>query len=274
LTRAWPGRELPTCRCQLDEPIGARPADLRAKGCQSGSCDVVVGRRPAVRVAARLFSPGREPSVVQLLLQASGLALRGRRKPHARGEAPALNPCLRGFLALALEATRRKRRELRSSGKMLLSPGLPRRRLRRFYHPVAWLAAHLFAPWIDRQLAEGVAPWRSRTHAARALQLTNSRRRRVLAAGLERLVEHAEQPGSHFRHSGVIPPCREQVREALPVIFAIAGRLRGGSPLDARGVARLKALITDSAGPCYKRSRRDALNDALETVSQWLDTPG
>jgi hypothetical protein len=135
------------------------------------------------------------------------------------------------------------------------------------------MLAHLRAPWIDRELAQGVAPWRSPAHAARSLQLTTSRRRRALAAGLECLVEHAERPAGHFRRSAVIAPCREQVREASPLIFAITARLRDGAPLDARGVARLRAVITDGAGPCYKRSHRDALNDALELASQWLDTP-
>lgn len=156
---------------------------------------------------------------------------------------------------------------------MLLSPALPRRRLRRRYSPAAWLLAHLRAPWIDRQLAEGVDPWCSPAHAARALQLTTTRQRRALAAGLERLVEHAEQPASPCRITAVIPPCREQVREALPLIFAITSRLRDGAPLDARGVARLKAVIADGAGPCYTRSHVDALNDALDPVPQWLDTP-
>jgi hypothetical protein len=148
---------------------------------------------------------------------------------------------------------------------VLSAPALPRPRLSSRYHPTAWLLAHMRALWIDRELAQGVAPWRSPAHAARALQLTTSLRRRALAAGLERLVEHSEQPPSRFRHSGPIPPCREQVREAAPVIFAITSRLRDGAPLDARGVALLKDVITDGAGPCYEHSRRDALNDALES---------
>ncbi len=156
---------------------------------------------------------------------------------------------------------------------MLLSPALPRRRLRRRYCPAAWLLAHLRALWIDRQLAEGVDPWRSPSHAARALQLTSSRRRRALASGLERLVEDAGQPHGHYRHSAVIQPCREQVREALPLIFEIAARLRDGEPVGVRGVAGVWLVITDGAGPCYRRIHREALNDALEAVSCWLDTP-
>jgi hypothetical protein len=35
----------------------------------------------------------------------------------------------------------------------------------------------------------------------------------------------------------------------------------------------LKDVITDGAGPCYERSHRDALNDALEAVFEWLNAP-
>jgi hypothetical protein len=56
----------------------------------------------------------------------------------------------------------------------------------------------------------------------------------------------------------VIRPCREQVREALPAIFAIASRLRDGAPVDAMGVG--VAPADRQHGPCYNRLHRDALN--------------
>jgi hypothetical protein len=131
--------------------------------------------------------------------------------------------------------------------------------------------ARLRAPWLDRQLAAGSVPWRSPAHAARALQLTGDRSRGALARSLERLVEHAERPPARLTISAVIPPCREQVHAARPVILATACRLRSRAPVDARGVARLRALLCDGAGPCYSRGDPGALAVALETVSQWLD---
>jgi hypothetical protein len=108
--------------------------------------------------------------------------------------------------------------------------------------------ARLRAPWLDRQLAAGSVPWRSPAHAARTLQLTGDRSRGALARWLERLVEHAERPPARFIISAVIPPCREQVHAALPVILATASRrLRSGAPVDARGVARLRALLSVTA---------------------------
>jgi len=132
--------------------------------------------------------------------------------------------------------------------------------------------ARLHAPSLDRELASGIAPWRSPLHAARALVLTSERNRRGLARSLERLVEQAQHPRSHYR-GAVIYPCREQVIEALPALLIIAGRLRSAGPIDARGMARLNILLSDGSGPCYVRIRRNALNDALQEISQWLAVP-
>jgi hypothetical protein len=136
----------------------------------------------------------------------------------------------------------------------------------------ARLNARLHAPSLDRELASGIAPWRSRLHAARALQLTGERNRRGLARSLERLVENAQQPRSHHRGAAVYP-CREQVIEAMAAMLTVAGPLRCAAPVDARGVARLNILLSDGSGPCYVRIRRNALTDALQEISQWLAVP-
>jgi hypothetical protein len=147
---------------------------------------------------------------------------------------------------------------------------------RRFTHTrdrpprAAWLRARLRAPWLDRELAAGIASWRSPVHAARALQLTSDRSRRGWAGSLERLVKEVEQPPTALCRA-VVPPCREQVREARPVILAVASRLRSSAPVDARGVAQLRAVLGDGTGPCYVRSRPDTLTIALQNVSRSLD---
>ena len=136
----------------------------------------------------------------------------------------------------------------------------------------ARLNARLHAPSLNRELASGIAPWRSPLHAARALQLTRERNRRGLARSLERLIEQAHQPRGQYR-GAVVDPCREQVIEALPVLLGIASRLRSADPIDARGIARLTILLSDGSGPCYVRIRRNALTDALREISQWLTVP-
>ena len=136
----------------------------------------------------------------------------------------------------------------------------------------ARLNARLHAPSLDRELASGIAPWRSSPHAARALQLTCTRNRRGLARSLERLIEQAHEPRGLYR-GAVVYPCREQVIEAMPALLTIAGRLRSADPIDARGIARLNILLSDGSGPCYVRIQRNALTNALQEISQWLAVP-
>jgi hypothetical protein len=138
--------------------------------------------------------------------------------------------------------------------------------------PTARFAARVRAPWLDRELAAGVAPWRSRTHAARALQLTGDRHRRALARRLEDLIERADRPHTRFMNAA-LPPCPDQVSHAVASILAIAARLRDGAPVDARGVARLGELLSDGVGPCYAHMHPGALATALEAVAEWLQAP-
>lgn len=133
------------------------------------------------------------------------------------------------------------------------------------------VAARVRGPWLDRQLARGIEPWRSPALAARALQLTGDRRRRALARSLERLVDRAQEPAAGIQISAVVPPCREQVRAAIPMILEVSSRLRSRAPIDPRGVARLHALLCEGAGPCYVRTYRDALKDELDEVATWLE---
>jgi hypothetical protein len=136
--------------------------------------------------------------------------------------------------------------------------------------PTRRLSAWVRGPWIDAQLAAGVPPWQTPSHAARALQLTSRRRRRVLAQALERLVEDARRPRTPLFDPS-IRPRHDQVVPATPLMRSIAARLRSRAPVDARGIAALKAVLGDGGGPCYARGRPGALTTELETVSAWLD---
>jgi len=133
------------------------------------------------------------------------------------------------------------------------------------------LRARLRAPRLDRQLSSGTVSWRSPVHGARSLQLTSDRRRRRLALSLERLLDVTERPPA-FRGS-VVPPRREQVRNAKPQIVAIAGRLRSRAPVDARGVAYLRELLCNGDSPVYTRSPAGALAVELHAVSEMLNVP-
>jgi hypothetical protein len=150
---------------------------------------------------------------------------------------------------------------------------LPRTRVaeRRLPRVLSRLSARLRGPWLDRQLARGITSWSSPVHAERALQLTSNHTRNRLASSLDTLVERSEMPRSQLSGTPFVPPCREQVREALPQILALSSRLRGAAPVGARGVAQLEILLCDGAGPFYRRSTPAALAVALEDVWPWLE---
>lgn len=131
------------------------------------------------------------------------------------------------------------------------------------------LIARMLGRSLDRELAAGVTPQVSSAHAARAAQLTRERTRCAVAHSLGRLIEQVEAPTARIRITAI--PCREQVREAKPMIRAVAARLRSAEPLDARGVARLKTLLSDPTGPCYAPGSADALTVALHDISKLLD---
>jgi hypothetical protein len=133
----------------------------------------------------------------------------------------------------------------------------------------ARLLARVLGVALDHQLASGVPPWRSPIHAARGVQLTSPRRRGALARSLEQLIARAESPAP--RVSSAIPPCVDQVRAARAQILLLSAKLRSGSPADCRGVAKLRRLLSDGAGPCYLPTNPTALAYALDDVSRWLD---
>jgi hypothetical protein len=142
--------------------------------------------------------------------------------------------------------------------------------LRWRLHPCTWLIARLRAVRLDAELAAGERSWRSGAHAARALQLTTRRTRQSVAAALDLLVERADR-GPQLAFSAAVPPCREQVHHARPLILALATRLRSAEPVNAHGVAALKEVLSDGFGPCYRPTRRDALTIALVEVLNSLN---
>ena len=135
--------------------------------------------------------------------------------------------------------------------------------------------ARLLAPWLDRELAGDTEASLSAAHAARLRQLTNEHTLHALARALDRLIKRTNGRQS-LLSNWTTQPCTEQVRDATPLILTTASRLRSDEPLDAVGIARLKTLLRDLAGPCYVRSQPDALTIALQDISNALrvDTGG
>ena len=135
---------------------------------------------------------------------------------------------------------------------------------------VAWLRARLNSNALDRDLASGVAPWRSRTHAARALQLTSMHRREAYADGLERALAATDRLPRSSRMGGAVVADPAAVILSAPLMWEIIGELRGTGPVSAEGMARLRALLCDGAGPLYAARQHEELRQALEHIARWL----
>ena len=64
------------------------------------------------------------------------------------------------------------------------------------------------------------------------------------------------------------------MRAALPMILALAQRLRSAEPVSSCGMAELLILLSDGGGPCYARVHPDALSEALEAAAADLEAAG
>jgi hypothetical protein len=108
-------------------------------------------------------------------------------------------------------------------------------------------AARVRAGALDRALMAGADPSSSPQLAARACALTSRRTRAAIANGIERVVKAAWEPAAHSR----VTPRRTSVKSAAGELDELAGLLRSRSPLYARGIAMLRGLLRDGAGPVY-----------------------
>ena len=54
-------------------------------------------------------------------------------------------------------------------------------------------------------------------------------------------------------------------------MLTIAHLLRSNAPVDARGVARLQALLSNGTGPCYTPSYPDALITELKKIEELIE---
>lgn len=109
--------------------------------------------------------------------------------------------------------------------------------------------AELFAIRFDKQLVAGVAPEPGSVLAAHVSRLASACERRKLAEALHRSV--CEAHSRRTRISATIPVDRSAVAAAVGLIDQVVLRLTGPRPVSARGVARLRLLLSDGTGPMY-----------------------
>jgi hypothetical protein len=110
---------------------------------------------------------------------------------------------------------------------------------------------------LDRRLAAGAETTADRQLTARAWQITRRSARARVAAALDAILIDAERPRPE--QGARVRVCREEVEVARPEIVRLAERLRDRRPVRPRGVALVRQLLADGAGPLYSASPNDEL---------------
>lgn len=122
------------------------------------------------------------------------------------------------------------------------------------------LAARLRAGRLDRLLGVGVPAAAGSALAAHEARLTSATEREAIARSLRRCV--ADATGQGVLLSSRVPLHTPNIKAAEDLIDAITLRLHSPRPVSARGMARLRQILADGAGPLYRFGRGD-LNGRL-----------
>jgi hypothetical protein len=135
-----------------------------------------------------------------------------------------------------------------------------------------WLVARVRADTLDQRLAAGVAPETGPLLALRARTLVRPVVRRGYARSLRHIVRDAASPCRRFP-GFLFPESRRQVNDAADVLTALAGQLESACPVSACGVAKVKLLLTDGAGPLYYPAGEDELRVAVRAAAEAMNAP-
>jgi hypothetical protein len=119
----------------------------------------------------------------------------------------------------------------------------------------ARLKARLMPGRLDRLLAVGTRGPIGSALALHAARITSASERNALAGTLGFALEmlQSSRPIPHPR----IPLHRHNIAAVETLIETIASRLRSQRPVGARGMARLRAVLSDGSGPFYDGGKGD-----------------
>jgi hypothetical protein len=140
-------------------------------------------------------------------------------------------------------------REILSAGDAIRRDAAPRASL------AARLTARLRAGRFDRMLAVGVPAPQGSALAVHQARLTSVAEREAIAHSLRRSVIDARTGGMPM--SSRVPVHEDNITEAEDLIDAITLRLHSPRPVSARGMARLRQVLSDGRGPLYQFGRGD-----------------
>jgi hypothetical protein len=115
--------------------------------------------------------------------------------------------------------------------------------------------ARLFAARYDQQIEQGVAVAAGTPLAAHYLRLASRRERDDMAAALDHLLQDAGRTPSNGGTAMRVPIRTDAVEQSADVVEDVLARLLGPLPVRARGMARLRILLSDGRGPLYRSGR-------------------
>jgi hypothetical protein len=133
-----------------------------------------------------------------------------------------------------------------------------------FMHPTLVIRGRVFLQRgsLTRRLAEGAGPFASPELARRAQQLCSARHRRVLATGIERVIDAAEEGPRPY--SSAVPLRRAAILEERAGLLGLAVELRETfHAVGVRGVALIDLLLSDGGSPLYVESADETLEGAI-----------
>jgi hypothetical protein len=131
-------------------------------------------------------------------------------------------------------------------------------------HPILPVRGRVFLQRgaLARRLATGASPADSPELARRAEQLRSARSRRVLARGLERIIDAAEERPHPY--SSAVPLRRATILDAREGILELAAELRDtNQDVNVRGIALVERLLTDGGSPLYMQNDEESLDGAI-----------
>ncbi|WP_319434280.1 hypothetical protein [Mycobacterium sp. RTGN5] len=113
--------------------------------------------------------------------------------------------------------------------------------------------ARLFAGRLDREVEVGIAPLPGSSLAVHVARLTSAGEREALAHTLMQALAELRRDRRLF--SARIPVHPQRLAGCRGVIDDITLLLHSPRPVRARGMARLRLLLSDGAGPLYRNGR-------------------
>ena len=121
---------------------------------------------------------------------------------------------------------------------------------------------------LDLALADGASPDASGALSLHAHELIGMRVRTTLARTLQRVM--ADALVTDHRHGPTVPICRAGVLRCRGTFEYLSGLLKEPGPVNARGVALTRVLLSDGASPLYSRRDDGALDRWLAAAIESL----